>query len=34
MTYTNSSEKSEFEGFWLAGKYFDGTLTYKNGDSF
>jgi hypothetical protein len=34
MKYKNLSENSEFEGLWVAGKCFDGTLTYKNGDIF
>ena len=34
MTYNDSSESSKFDGRWIAGKYCDGTLKYKNGDSF
>jgi hypothetical protein len=34
ITYNDSSEKSKFDGLWVAGRFFDGTLIYKNGDSF
>jgi hypothetical protein len=34
MTFKNSSEKSKLIGHWVAGKPFDGTLIYNNGDSF
>ena len=34
MTFTNSSDYSYFDGDWIAGKIFNGTLRYKNGDSF
>jgi len=34
MTYNNSSDQSKFDGHWVAGKLFDGTLIYKNGDCF
>jgi hypothetical protein len=34
MTYNDSSENSKFDGLWVAGNLFDGTLIYKNGDSF
>lgn len=34
MTYKVSGEYSKFDGHWIAGKFFDGTLVYKNGDSF
>jgi hypothetical protein len=34
MTYKNSHEYSKFHGHWVAGKLYEGTLIYKNGDSF
>jgi hypothetical protein len=34
MSYINSSEYSSFEGRWYNGKFLNGTLIYKNGDSF
>jgi hypothetical protein len=34
MIYKNSIDYLIFEGHWVAGKLFDGTLIYKNGDSF
>ncbi len=34
MTYKKSHDHSKFDGYWTAGKLFDGTLIYKNGDSF
>jgi hypothetical protein len=34
MTFQNSEFYSSFDGHWLAGKFYDGTLIYKNGDSF
>ena len=34
MTYKKSSNYSKFFGSWFHGKLYDGTLIYKNGDSF
>jgi hypothetical protein len=34
MTYFESSDFSKFEGKWYNGKFDEGTLTYKNGDSY
>ena len=34
MTFKNSSDLSKFDGHCVGGKLFDGTLIYKNGDSF
>jgi hypothetical protein len=34
MTYKKSSDYSKFEGRWHNGKLLNGTLLYKNGDSF
>jgi hypothetical protein len=34
MTYSNSTEYSCFEGHWYNGKFLNGALIYKNGDSF
>jgi hypothetical protein len=34
MTFKNSSDLSKFDGHFVGGKLFDGTLIYKNGDSF
>jgi hypothetical protein len=34
MTYKNSHEYSKFDGHWADGKLYEGTLIYKNGDSF
>ena len=30
----NSLDYSKFDGQWIGGKYYDGTLMFKNGDSF
>ena len=32
MTYKDSRDYSKFDGHWIAGKFYDGTLIYKNGD--
>ena len=34
MYFNDSSIYSYFDGNWIAGKFFDGFLMYKNGDSF
>jgi len=34
MTYKKSTEYSKFDGRWYNGKFLNGTLIYKNGDSF
>jgi len=34
MTYKVSGEYSKFDGHWIAGKFYNGTLVYKNKDSF
>ena len=34
MTYIKSSDYSKFEGHWYNGKFYYGTLTYKNENSF
>jgi hypothetical protein len=34
INYKNSCDFSKFEGHFVAGKLFDGTLIYKNGDIF
>jgi hypothetical protein len=34
MAFQNSDYYKKFDGHWFAGKFYDGTLIYKNGDSF
>jgi hypothetical protein len=34
MIYKNSSSYSEFNGSWIEGEFNDGTLIFKDGDSF
>lgn len=34
MHYRNSDDYYGFDGHWIGGKFYDGTLVYKNGDSF
>jgi hypothetical protein len=34
MTYKDSHEYSKFDGHWVGGMFLEGTLIYKNGDSF
>jgi hypothetical protein len=34
MKYESSSDYRYFKGDWIAGKFSDGTLVYRNGDSF
>lgn len=34
MTFKNSPEYSQFNGNWIDGKFFYGTLIYRNGDFF
>jgi hypothetical protein len=34
ITFINSIDYSKFDGHCIAGKFYDGTLIYKNGDSF
>jgi hypothetical protein len=33
MDFNNTSDNIFFDGDWIAGKIFNGTLLYKNGDS-
>ena len=34
MNYKVSDDFYGFDGHWIGGKFHDGTLVYKNGDSF
>ena len=34
MHYRESADYYGFDGHWIGGKFHDGTLVYKNGDSF
>ena len=34
MIYNKTSSYSQFDGYWIEGNFYDGTLIYKNGDSF
>jgi hypothetical protein len=34
ISYENSSDYISFDGDWFAGKFSNGNLIYKNGDSF
>jgi hypothetical protein len=34
MTYKNSPDYSKFDGHWVGGMFLEGTLIYKNEDSF